>query len=126
MKVYCNRWFNKWLKKSKLSTLDLLNAVSNLENQISSVNLGANLYKVRIPLKNSGKSGGYRTFVVYNQGVRSIFVSAFAKNERANISKAELDDLKELSKVLTSIDINDFQALIFAGSLIQIVEKNNE
>ena len=48
MKILSTKWFNKWAKKSKLSGNDLIEAVGNLEQGLSTANLANHLFKVRV------------------------------------------------------------------------------
>ena len=65
------------------------------------VSLGGGLRKVRFARPGGGKSGGYRTVYVFGGAQVPIFlVTVFAKNEKDNLSKAELAELVALSKVL--------------------------
>ena len=43
--------------------------------------------KQRIGRLNEGKSGGYRTIIIYRRGDKAFFVYGFAKNQFDNISK---------------------------------------
>jgi hypothetical protein len=52
----------------------------------------------RVARDDEGKSGGFRTLVAYRSTDRSLFLYGFAKNDRDNIEKDELVDLKKLSK----------------------------
>ena len=126
MKRFYNKWFQKWLNKTKLTTSSLNEAIKNMEEGKSANSLGSNLYKVRVATSQSGKSGGYRTLLVLKKDVRVIFVSAFAKSEKDNLTKLELKDLKELSKTITSMNETDFQALVNAKAMIEFEEENNE
>lgn len=70
-------------------------------NPEAGVSLGGGLRKVRIAREGGGKSGGYRTIYVFGGAHVPIFlVTAFAKNEKDNLSKAEQADLVALSKAL--------------------------
>jgi len=53
--------------------------------------LGGYLLKKRLARRGSGKRGGYRTIVEYKKqnSERIIFLYAFAKSDRANISGRE-------------------------------------
>jgi hypothetical protein len=65
------------------------------------ISLGGGLRKVRIPRAGGGKSGGYRTLYVFGGAHIPLFlVTVFAKNEKDNLSKAELAAAAELSKRL--------------------------
>jgi hypothetical protein len=70
-------------------------------NAETGVALGGGLRKVRIPRQGGGKSGGYRTIYVFGGTHMPIFlVTIFAKNEKANLSKAEQAAAVQLSKAL--------------------------
>jgi hypothetical protein len=65
------------------------------------ISLGGGLRKVRIPRAGGGKSGGYRTLYVFGGAHIPLFlVTVFAKNEKDNLSNAELAAAVELSKRL--------------------------
>ena len=57
--------------------------------------------KVRFTREGGGKSGGYRViYFFHSQGIPLFALNIFAKNEKANISSAERNALKELSVLL--------------------------
>jgi hypothetical protein len=54
--------------------------------------------KLRYRKPGSGKSGGYRVITWFGGGDIAIFLlTVFGKNERANLSKAERNDLAKLT-----------------------------
>lgn len=57
--------------------------------------------KVRFARDGGGKSGGYRViYFFHSQDIPLFALNIFAKNEKANISPAERNALKELSALL--------------------------
>ena len=65
------------------------------------VPLGGGLRKVRIPRLGGGKSGGFRTIYVFGgDHLPLVLLTVFAKNEKDNLSKAELAELAALVKEL--------------------------
>jgi len=104
MKKLKTKWFNKWAKKQKISDAKLLTAIENMQNHLSSVNLGGGLFKVRVASDNSGKSSAYRTIVVYREDDRAVMVYGFMKKEQENLSSDELKSFKTLSKDILSLD----------------------
>ncbi len=52
----------------------MLEAVINLEKDLSVADLGGNIYKIRVKSDNRGKSSGFRTIVVYKKEDRVIFL----------------------------------------------------
>ena len=91
-----SKWFNKWSKKNSIRDDKLIETINQISSNLSSVNLGGYLYKVRIPRKQQGKSGGFRSIVVYKESDIAIFVHSFAKKEKDNLDKDELKYFKTL------------------------------
>ncbi|MEQ1549543.1 MAG: type II toxin-antitoxin system RelE/ParE family toxin [Chakrabartia sp.] len=66
--------------------------------------LGGGLRKVRAPRVGGGKSGGYRIIYVFGGTQMPLFLlTVFAKNEKDNLSRAELADLVETSKRIIAV-----------------------
>lgn len=81
---------------------------------------GGGVFKQRIARRGSGKSGGYRTLVLFRLGAHSFFVHGFAKNERANIAVREVDALKGLARVLLGLDDLAIRRSIEAGEIEEL------
>jgi hypothetical protein len=60
-------------------------------------NIGKFLYKKRISLENSGKSGGHRVIVAAKFAENYFFMYGFQKNEKDNLNSQELKIFKELA-----------------------------
>ena len=72
-------------------------------NPNDGVSLGGGLRKIRIPRDGGGKSGGFRTLYVFGGNHMPIFlITVFAKNEKANLSKAGQAAAVEMSKALVA------------------------
>jgi len=72
-------------------------------NPDDGVSLGGGLRKIRIPREGGGKSGGFRPLYVFGGNHMPIFlITVFAKNEKANLSKAEQAAAVEVSKALVA------------------------
>lgn len=65
----------------------LCQAVRGAERGLIAANLGGGIIKQRIARPGQGKSGGFRTLIVFRAGTRAIFVHGFAKSERATSRK---------------------------------------
>ena len=120
MKTLTTKWFKKWAKKSKLKDQNLLDTISNLQDGLSSSDLGSNLFKVRVKREHSGKSSGFRTIVIYKEDDRAIFLYGFGKNERDNISKTELLYFKKLGNDFLALSLEQIEELIDKQSLFDI------
>ena len=91
MRIFKNKWFHRWAKKEGISDFVLVNAAEEVTGGKAEANLGGCLFKKRLPRAGSGKSGGYRVIVGYKRpnSARIIFLYAFAKNAKANITTQE-------------------------------------
>lgn len=104
MRKLTTKWFRKWSRKANLDNENLLKAVSDLEEGLSTANLGGHLFKVRIMREGSGKRSGYRTIIVFRKDDRAIFLYGFGKSERGNIDKNELNYFKKLGRDLLALN----------------------
>ena len=120
MDILSTKWFKKWSKKANLQSQDLLDAVKNLEDGLSSASLGNHLFKIRAKREHSGKSSGFRTIVVYRENDKAVFLYGFGKNEKKNISKSELQYFKKLSNDLLALDKDQLKQFIEQGILFNI------
>lgn len=71
-------------------------------NPTAGVAIGGGVRKFRYARADSGKSGGYRIIHFYNgdDDMPIFLITVFAKNEKANLSKAETETVKSYGKLL--------------------------
>ena len=120
MRVFKNKWFQKWAAKEGLDDEALRAAFEEMENGLIDAELGGHVVKKRVALPGRGKRGGSRTLVVYQQADKAFFVYGFAKNERANINDKELKALKLLATQLLGYTNPALIKAIEAGELIEV------
>ena len=91
MRVFKNKWFDRWARREDISDSTLYNTAVEIAEERYDADLGGYLFKKRLARTGSGKRGGYRTIVGYKKpnSERIIFLYAFAKSDRANISGRE-------------------------------------
>lgn len=103
-----------------MSRQDLLDTIVNLESGLSAVDLGGNLFKVRVKRNHSGKSSGFRTIIVYKSGEKVIFLYGFGKNEKDNLEKSELRYFKKLGSDLLSLNSEQIEQAISQNVLFNL------
>ena len=94
MKIYKDKWFSRFARQNRISERDLCEAIERAERGLIDADLGGGVIKQRIARPNEGKSGGYRTLILFRAQERAFFVFGFAKNELDNISAADLKDFR--------------------------------
>lgn len=82
------------------------------------------MHKVRVTRLNQGKSGSYRTLVVYKQDRLALFVYGFAKNERDSINAKELSIFRKQAKQILGFKVEQVKRAINRGDFIQLESKN--
>ena len=112
MKKLSIKWFKKWSKKANLTNQDLLEALKNLEDGLSTTDIGSHLFKVRVKREHSGKSSGFRTIIVYQENDKAIFLYGFGKNEKQNIDKTELQYFKKLGNDLLALNSKQLKQFV--------------
>jgi len=124
MKKLKTKWFSKWARKQKISDAILLRAIEDMRNNLSSVNLGRGLFKVRVASENTGKSSAYRTIVVYRENDRAVMVYSFMKKEQENLSSDEVKSFKTLSKDILRLDDESLTGAIEKNIFVKIGDKD--
>ena len=100
MRIYKAKTFARFAKTEGIADADLREAVKRAQAGLVDADLGGGVIKQRIAREGEGKSGGFRTLILYQSGVRAFFVHGFAKNDRDNIDTQELRALRKLAKAM--------------------------
>ena len=122
MHIFKTRHFQRWMRKTALGDSDLRKAVLEMTAGLIDADLGGGVVKKRIGLAGRGKRGGVRTLVATNQGNRWFFVFGFEKNERDNISDAELQALQDYAADLLERTAAQLDAAAADGTLLEITD----
>ena len=120
MRVFKTRFFAKWATGEGLGDDALLAGVGEMERGLIDARLGGQVVKKRVAFPGQGKRGGSRTLVAFKAGEIAFFIYGFAKNERGNVSRKELQALKMLAKELLNYTAHDLARASQAGELIEI------
>lgn len=125
MSVYKTKEFSRFARKANLNDEELFEAAQAVATGRWDADLGGGVFKQRIAREGGGKSGGFRTIVLFKVGGHSFFVHGFAKNEKANITHKELKALKKLAGVFFGFDAAALDRARVAGEISE-VEGNGE
>lgn len=97
IRVFRTRHFSRWLGKTALTDEALCHAVREMIKGLIDADLGGGVVKKRVALPGGGKRGGSRTLVATKKEERWFFLYGFEKNEKANVTKRELEALQKLA-----------------------------
>ena len=120
MSVYKTKEFSKFARKADLKSADLLDAAQAVASGQWDADLGGGVFKQRIARDGGGKSGGFRTIILFKVGGHSFFVHGFAKNEKANITPKELKALKALAATFLALDLSALETAKTAGEIAEV------
>jgi hypothetical protein len=122
VQIYKTRIFARFARKVKLDDTALAGAVADIERGLISANLGGGVINQRIARPGDGKSGGFRTIILFRTEIRAVFVYGFEKNAKDNIDAAELAAFRRLASQLLARDDGGSETALETGALIEVVE----
>lgn len=120
MRVFKNKSFARFASNEGIEDYDLWEAIERANKGLISADLGGGLIKQRIARSGQGKSGGFRTIIIFKAKDKAFFVYGFAKNQKDNISNQELKALKKLSNQLLSYADDDLFKAVKNGVFQEI------
>ena len=120
LRIFKNAWFKRFARRERIGDATLTKAIARAAKGAVDADLGGNVIKQRIARPGRGKSGGYRTIIVFRQGDKAFFVYGFAKKELDNISRDELKVFKQAAKELLALSDVQIEKLIEIGGLTEV------
>jgi hypothetical protein len=97
VRIFKTKWFARYARRERIGDDGLRGAIERAERGLVDADLGGNVIKQRIARGGQGRSGGYRMLIAHRRGTRAVFLFGFAKNERANIDRDELETLQDIA-----------------------------
>jgi hypothetical protein len=126
MTIFMTRPFARFARKAGLTDRALLQAASAVIRGECDADLGGSLFKQRVARSGEGKSGGFRTILVFRDGSHVFFVHGFAKSKKANVDDATLRALKRFADVLLGYSGKELSEIVADGRLIEIGSHDGE
>jgi hypothetical protein len=118
-RIFKTKWFQRFARKEGIEDEVLLEAIGRAEKGLTDANLGGGVIKQRIPRRGQGRSGGYRTIIVFRRGDRAVFMYGFAKSDRADIGPDEEKEFKEAAKHILALTENQLTELVTQGDFVE-------
>lgn len=121
MRIFKNKAFARFARKAALNNKSLCQAVQEAERGLVAADLGGGVIKQRVARSGGGKSGGFRTLILFRAGSRAFFVHGFAKNEKDNIDDDELAALRKLAAAMLAYDDAALSQALANKTLIEVM-----
>jgi hypothetical protein len=120
LRVLKNPWFVRFARKERISDSALCDAVARAEKGLVDADLGGGVIKQRVARPGAGKSGGYRTLILYRSGERAVFAFGFAKSGTDNIDERDEARLKALAELTLGFSDLEITQLVEGGKLVEV------
>lgn len=120
MRIFKNAWFERFARKQEIQDAALRDAVDRAERGLVDADLGGGVIKQRVARPGRGRSGGYRTLILYRQAHRAFFVYGFAKSQQANISDEEAAAFKKAARYVLELTDQHLATLIQSGQFSEV------
>ena len=121
MRVFKNKSFARFCRKARITDAVLCGAVDAASRGLIDADLGGGVIKQRMARQGEGKSGGFRTIILFRIRERAFFVHGFAKNERDNIRDDELEAFRMLAAMMMAYDDDALAKVMENGTLTEVM-----
>ena len=119
-RIFKTKWFQRFARREGIEDAVLLKAAARAEKGQIDADLGAGVIKQRIARPGQGKSGGYRTIILFRRGDRAVFIYGFAKSERDNVRADEQKEFKEAAKHVLALTEKQLAELVKQGDFVEV------
>ncbi len=117
MQIFKNKWFSKFAREEGILDKELCDTLHDAENGLIDADYGGGVIKQRIARPNEGKSGGFRSIILYRRENKAFFVFGFSKKDKDNIKTDEVRWFKKMAKSTFALSEEQIDTLIKTGDL---------
>ena len=126
MRVFKNAWFERFARKQGIADQALLDAIERVERGLVDADLGGGVIMQRVARPGQGKSGGFRTIILYRTEERAFFMYGFSKSDRDNIDDDEEAEFKTAAEHVLGLSEEQLAKLIDAGQFTEVHDYGEE
>jgi hypothetical protein len=126
VRVFKNAWFERFARKQRLPDRVLLDAIARAEQGQIDADLGGGVIKQRVARQGQGKSGGFRTIILYRNANRAVFVYGYAKSVRDNIDEDEVAQFRKAAVHVLGLSNEQLAELLRRGLFSEVSENGEE
>jgi hypothetical protein len=120
MRIFKTKPFARFAAKEGIADAVLRDAIRRAEAGLVDADLGGGVIKQRLARPGQGKSGGFRSIVLFRRQATAFFVYGFAKNDRDNIDGQELKAFRMLATEMLALNGKQLQMAIKNGTITEI------
>ncbi len=120
MRTFKTKAFARFADREGMEDGALRDAVRRAGKGLIDADLGGGVIKQRIARRGGGRSGGYRSIVLFRRGELAFFVYGFAKSDRENLRRDELEAFRTLADEMLKLDEAGLQAALANGTIVEV------
>ncbi len=120
MRVFRTKPFSRFADREGISDETLCDAARRAGKGLIDADLGGGVIKQRIARPGEGRSGGFRSIVLFRRGDRAVFVHGYAKKDLADIGPSERAAFRKLAAVMLEMDEAALDAAKHNGTIFAI------
>ena len=120
MQTFKTKAFARFADREGLEDAVLCETVRRAREGLIDADLGGGVIKQRIGRRGGGRSGGFRTIMLFRRGTLAFFVYGFAKSGRKNLRRDELATYRLLADEYLSLDDAGLKAARATGTIIEV------
>lgn len=120
MRIFKNKAFGRFAKSESITDAALRRAVADVGKGLIDADLGGGVLKLRMARTGGGKSGGFRTIVLYKRATLAFFVYGFAKSKTANLEADEVAAFKALAREMMALTNEQIEKLKATKHLVEV------
>ena len=120
LRTFKTKAFARFAVREGLEDAALCEAVRRARSGLIDADLGGGVIKQRIAREGGGRSGGFRTIVLFRRGGLAFFVHGFAKSDRENLRRDELETYRLLADGYLALDARGLAAAQAAGAIVEV------
>ena len=122
VRIFKNAWFVQFARKQRITDDVLIEAVARAERGLVDADLGGGVIKQRIARRGQGRSGGYRSIILYLRNERAFFVYGFAKSDRDNLDGDETAQFKAMAKHVLMLSDEHMAESLKKGVFVEMLD----
>ena len=112
--------FARFANREGVEDAVLCEAIRRAQRGLIDADLGGGVIKQRVAREGGGRSGGFRTIVLFRRCELAFFVYGFAKSGRANLRRDELEAFRLLADAYLALDEAGLAAAQSVGAIIEV------
>lgn len=121
MRVFKTRAFARFANREGIDDDALCEAATRAGKGLIDADLGGGVIKQRIARSGEGRSGGFRSIVIFRRERLAFFAYGFAKRNRQNLRPDELKAYRLLAAEMLAMDAPGLNAALHNGTIFEVM-----